>query len=376
MRAYGFFTELLSLEERPFRIKFTKIMNSLIRKYDTARADLLNFNCVDYARRYINLAKILIRFGQSDRVMKNFPIRYSGPYELEVKMLREVCSIEHALSTDKPIDVDSLIALSNTFINNHKTTIREKISLLNSIIVYFYRYQKAASNSQKPLECAHVLIELLDVLEGDSFINKLYSSIAYRGLAMVSEFSENQRTLLLERAEDIARNLTGSNEQEQAVAYENLYTCLQSISKWRQHLNDFASAETSLLEMITLDQYDSTGFSELGFLHQKMDKIVNARDNFARALELGPPATSMNAYYYAKCLEQTGQLEESIQYLYKSAELDEQAVSPWLDLLDYFSGRDSHNSETIKIANHIYGTAVLREQLEEHEIKHIQNIIN
>ncbi|MBX3709858.1 MAG: hypothetical protein KIT56_04680 [Gammaproteobacteria bacterium] len=29
----GFFTELLSLEERPFRIKFTKTINSLTRRY-------------------------------------------------------------------------------------------------------------------------------------------------------------------------------------------------------------------------------------------------------------------------------------------------------------------------------------------------------
>ena len=202
----------------------------------------------------------------------------------------------------------------------------------------------------------------------------LYSSIAYRGLSMVTEFGQGIQMSLLAKAEIIARNIKATSTFEKIVAAENLYTCLQTLSKWHLSINDLKMAENYLLEMIKIDQQDSTGYSELGFVYIKKEAYIHAVAQFKRAIVLGPPGAGMNAYYCAKCNEQLGNNTEAISYLYQSTNLDKQAVSPWLDLMNYFIHKKQLDKAR-EIAAHIYQSTILTEQLEDDEIITVQNYI-
>ena len=111
-----------------------------------------------------------------------------------------------------------------------------------------------------------------------------------------------------------------------------------------------------------------------GFFYIKIESYNKAANAFKKAMELGPPGTGMNAYYYAKCLEKIGNEPDAIHYLYESAKLDNHALSPWLDLLEHYSNK-KQLEKTREIATYIYQTPDLKEQLEEHEITTIQMLI-
>lgn len=370
----GFFDEIIALEVKGFKKKVEKTTAVLVNRYMSASADLGSCPAEDNTRKFLNWGNLLLRYGHLDEIMRYFPTHYSGPYELEIKLLRESSVIERQLSNDKSISVNALLLLADKFIPHKETTTREKIMLLNSLIVYFYRHQKISAKRFDIVNYSHSLSKLLETVDYDNFIGNLYASIAFRGLAMVSDFDIPTQNSFIYHAEQLARSLQGENQLEQIVAAENFYTCLQTLSKWSQINNDFTMAERHLLEMIKLDPYDSTGYSELGFLALKMNEIENASLHFEKAMELGPPGTGMNAYYYAKCQEKMGKNDEAINYLYHSASLDRQAISPWLDLLEHYNN-NNQQQEAKRIANHIYSTSVLMEQLEHDEITQLQNFI-
>lgn len=370
----GFFDELSSLEVTEFKSEFKKTVNIMAGQFALALTHLTANKSPENARKVINSINLLLRYGRFDIIKKNFKFDYSGPYELEIKTLLVTADIETQLSNGKPITVNKLILLANTYIKNNTTTIREKILLLNRIIVYFYRYQKIVTDHLDVIRYGNLLIELLDKFEDGTLLNKLYCSIAFRGLAMIHELEFESKSNFLQRSVNLARSIKGSTEIDRIVATENLYTCLQSLAKWHQNNKDYVAAEYVIQEMITLDQHDSTGYSEMGFLYFKRDKFEKAKFYFKKAMELGPPGAGMNAYYYAECLKMTGHTYEAIEYLYKSAELDKQAISPWLDLLEHF--RDREPVKAVEIANHIYITPILMEQLEGEEKVIIQHYIS
>ncbi|HUZ61756.1 MAG TPA: hypothetical protein VMU83_23460, partial [Hanamia sp.] len=63
----------------------------------------------------------------------------------------------------------------------------------------------------------------------NTFITRLNASVACRGLAMVSHYSDTIKLSYLEQAEYSARKMAPSNDLERIVAAENLYTCLLSL---------------------------------------------------------------------------------------------------------------------------------------------------
>jgi len=247
-------------------------------------------------------------------------------------------------------------------------------SRLNQIVVNFYRHQENTFYQNEILELAKYFLTLIAKFNEPYFMHIFYSSIAYRGIAMVHPFGQERQEEFLTKAEQLARNLKGNTELEKMVAADNLYTCLQTMSKWQFHRKKTKESENYLLEMISIDPYDSIAYSELGFFYIKTESYENAVTQFKKALDLGPPGTGMNAYYYAKCLEKLGDEPNAVAMLYQSAEIDSQALSPWLDLMNYFGNKGQHH-KAIEIANHINKTPILMEQLEEDEAIIIQNLI-
>ena len=125
------------------------------------------------------------------------------------------------------------------------------------------------------------------------------------------------------------------------------------MSKWHLYNKNLLEAERYLCELIVIDPHDSTGFSELGFFYVNEESFEKAANCFMKAIELGPPGAGMNAYYYAKCLEKLGKEQDAITYLFESTKLDEQALSPWLDLMGHFINQ-KQNDKAQQIANHIH----------------------
>jgi tetratricopeptide (TPR) repeat protein len=371
----GFHVELYNLETDEYRINFDEIINKIKQYHLQFLTNLSKNNSEINARRYINWSNILLRYGCFENLLNYFPKNYSGVFALEIKMLRESAKIEMMLSEDKMISPDEQLELAEIFIDNDAASDREKIMLLNQIIVNFHRYQKEKHSNKKIFQLSKILLDLTQKFESTDFINMLHCSVAYRGLAMENTFGNKIQISFLNKAEELARNIRCQSEIERVVASDNLFTCLQSISKWHLHNKNLLQAENHLCELITIDPYDSTGYSELGFYYLNLESYEKAADCFRQALELGAPGVGMHTYYYAKCLENLGKDEEAIIYLYEATKLDEQGISAWLDLMNHFLQKNEH-AQACQIANHIHSTPILTEQLEDEEKIIIQTLAN
>jgi tetratricopeptide (TPR) repeat protein len=370
----GFFEELYTLETPYYRNHFDKKVAVIRKNHETAALDLNNANSENLARCYINWSNILLRYGCFEDVINHSPKNYSGPSALEINLIEEMAKTEFLLSQDKPINTDTQLVLADKYIHDNKTTDREKIILLNKIVVNYYRHQKESSNHAKIFDLCHILLDLTQRFETNTFINMLYCSVSYRGLAMAIDFGNEKQKAFLDIAEHIARNLPWKTNVEKIVSGENLFTCLQTMSKWSLFNKEIEKAENYLCELITIDSHDSTGYSELGFFYLQTENYDKASQHFKSAIKLGPPGSGMNAYFYAKCLENLGREQESIEYLYESTKLDKDAISPWLDLMNYYIHQKQQDKAS-QIANHIYQSPTLFEQLEDDEAITIKNLI-
>jgi tetratricopeptide (TPR) repeat protein len=370
----GFFEELYALETLYYRNRFDNKVAVIKKNHETAALNLNNTNSEKVARCYINWSNILLRYGCFEDVINHSPKNYSGPSSLEINLIEEMAKTELLLSQDKPINTDTQLVLADKYIHDENTTDREKIILLNKIVVNYYRHQKKSSDHAKIFDLCNILLDLTQRFETNTFINMLYCSVSYRGLAMATDFGNEKQKVFLDMAENIARNLPWKTNIERIVAGDNLFTCLQTMSKWSLFSNEIKKAENYFCELITIDPHDSTGYSELGFFYLQTEDYNKASQHFKSAIKLGPPGSGMNAYFYAKCLENLGREHESIEYLYESTKLDKDAISPWLDLMNYFIHQKQQDKAS-QIANHIYQSPTLFEQLEDDEAITIKNLI-
>lgn len=369
-----FYKELYDQETDFYKTRFDEIIAILTTNHVNSLKSLISNNSEENAREYINWSNILSRYAQFEHLICFSPKNYVGPHLLEIEQLKENAKIDLFISQDKNITVHEQLELADRFLEHPDTSEREKIRLLNQIIVNFYKYQKQDSDINKIFFLSKTLLEIILKIENNDFLNMLDCSIAYRGLSMVTEFDHETQESFLSKAETMARNLPAKTEREIIIAKDNLFPCVQTLAKWTLTKKEIKKAEHYLQEMTTLDPYDSTGYSELGFFYFKIEDYDKAAIHFLKAITLGPPGTGMNAYYYAKTLEQLGKENEAVTYFYESTKLDPQAISPWLDLMNYYISQNQDKKVT-EIANHIYTTSNLLEQLEDDETIFIHNYI-
>ena len=162
---------------------------------------------------------------------------------------------------------------------------------------------------------------------------------------------------------------------EQILAKENLYTLLQTISKWNASSGKIKQAEYNFQEMINLDLHDSTAYSGYAFLLFDEKRYLEASIYFKLAYYQGPPAVGMNLYYYAQCLELSGHNKrEIVNILYEVTEIDTDALSPWLDIFQYAKNINDMN-QTKKIAVKILSNTTLYEQLTTNEYLTLSEVI-
>ncbi|VEG92529.1 tetratricopeptide repeat protein [Legionella spiritensis] len=369
-----FFRELYELETDRYRSDFNLIVKKLLDNHQRAFHDLTKNDTWENSRRYLNWSYVLMRYGYFKDILNNFPAKNISSCALEMCLLKELTKTQILLSDGNNVVVDDYLYLVEKFLTRKETTIREKILLLNQTIVNFYRHQQDKSISKTIHHLSDALLKLLAPLDANNFMNILYSSVAYRGLAMDFEYGTAVRFSFLNKAEQLARTIHCKTTVEQIIAKDNLFTCIQSLSKWYLQQQDSSKAEEYLTELISIDPFDATGFSELGFFYFNLNRIEAAADCFEKAMQLGPPGSGMNAYYYAKCLEQLGDEYHSIKYLYEATKLDTCGVSAWLDLLFCFIKKKQIDKAS-DIAHHLYESLTLFEQLEDEEKATVRSFI-
>jgi len=371
----GFFSELYELETDEYRNDFDSIIHQITNNHIESFNNLDKNNSENNARQFINWSNILLRHGQFENLIQYFPTNYFGPYNLEIELIKETAKIEILLSNNEPVIIDYLLELIDRFHDDTSTTWIEKIKLLNQSIVYYYRHKNDTDKSHNIYNISKLLKDHIERLENHTFISTYLSSVAYRGLAMVTEFNDESKSEFLNRSITLAKYVKPYTEIEKIASLDNLFTCTQSLAKWYLKSSNPKKAESCLVELTLIDPNDSTGFSEIGFFYINQESYDQAAKYFKKAMQLGPPGTGMNTYYYATCLEKTGDEENAIKYLYQTTEIDKHAVSPWLALLSLYL-KNKANDKAREIATQIYNKQNMMEQLEEDEILFIKNIID
>lgn len=368
-----FFSEMALLEVNDFKLTFNQHLSNINNQYTDAYDMLIKHPNDLNLRHCIHWINIMIRHGESDKLMNDMP---QVIHSLELELLYETAKIEFNLSKGRSFCINDLLSLYEKYEFYNNTTRREKQLLLNAIIVYFFRFQSHSLHKNKILELGELLEKETNKMKYDDFSSVYYASIMYRGLAMVSSYTKQNIDQKIKLSESLARQLTtmALDNLDRVVAKENLYTCLLTVAKWNLMNNHIDYAEKNFLEMLEIDLFDSTAYSELGLLYFNQNKYDKAEKMFCEAVKLGPPGMGLNAYYYAKLLELRGDIENAIYYLQQACKFDKKGISQHLDLLNYFL--DKKEYEKVKeIAQYINSKHILKEQLDQKELNLLSNIL-
>lgn len=355
----GFFSELTFLEKDGFTVKFNDTIQTIIKKIENDRS----------ATRYqLNHLNILTRFGvcKLPAVSLN---NIDNNLLLDLKLIQTSAVSNAALSNDLEININDIFEIAKQAFNLKGVSDRIKILAGNRLIVSAYRFSKDKNCRNYAREIAPAIMKILDTSE-DSLQGQLYKSVAYRGIAMINELGDTQDDLL-NQAEEIARNIKGASPLEEVLVKENLYTLLQTLSKWRARAGNDQIAEENLLEMLRIDPYDSTAYSEIGLFLSEKNRYEEAAPYFKQAAILGPPSVGMNLYFYAKCVEKTGNDVNLAELLEQVILADPDSISARLDLFDWYE-KNRQIKASREIAQAILNTGTLLEQLENNERERLE----
>lgn len=364
-----FFSEVVALEGKYFLESF-KIFRSKLSQ--NLKEILLEFSKgKSSSRALINIMNIALRYGLFKEIeeinINEINNRLDTSDLIEIILQIEIAKFRLNNNDNPNLQLTNLENMAEMVLSGTALTERVQIVILTFLIVMTYRYGAKLNYEKYAQPMYNRIIYILDNLNDNTFGSKIRESVAYRGIAMVREISKELKIEYLARAQRIARGIKPGNTLEEIIFKENLYTCLQTFSKWNMHLNQFDLAEKNLIEMTLIDPNDSTAFGELGFLLFNQERIAEAADAFKQAAKLGPPAVGMHTYFYAKCLQEMGQDNEAMKTLYKAAELDKNAVSPWLDIVELYTSMNKQDKAK-SVAQSILANSDYMEQLEEDEI--------
>jgi tetratricopeptide (TPR) repeat protein len=367
-----FFKELLELESQSFYNEFIKLNHQISDEHNNC----VNYSIVSDSRKFFNYSNLLLRYGLCDEVYKLNHAKFEDlNHTMEYKYLIQNATIEKSLNRQKTLKINGIFLKLCDRASHPSIEIRLKILIYTRLIVCAYRHANDLDSTKKVLFYAKQLLEIIQKANESNFNLQLITACAYRGLAMVKEYNKLQKQSFIENAEMISRNLISNKYLERILLKENLYTCLQTLSKWNQSIQNNIKAVDNIQEMISIDPYDSTAYTELGLIYMKDKKFSLAAENFKLAVEQGPPAVGMNNYFCAKSLQNQGHEKEAIVKLYETTLIDVEAISPWLDILK-FNIDIKNKTNTLQVAKYIFSKKNLKEQLDNDELSKIKSIIN
>jgi len=368
----GFFKELCDLEENSFQSKFesVKLMS---------QAGLSNIKYISSDYYIINSLNFLLRYGCCNAVVKSSFDDYEfscSTRSVEFRYLIANAEIEVSLSSKQEVDIKKLESLVNQILND-RLEIDERLTMriLNRFIVVSCRLKVKLKDNSLIAKVTAVLKKLIDRFECENNYDLIRLSYIYRGIPMSPVFDQKQKSEFLLQSGEMARDVTPKNEIEKILSEENYYTLLQTMSKWYSHLGKLDKAVESLEEMMIIDPFDVTAYTEFGFLLFKQEKYQQAADMFYKGCELGPPGVGMNLYFYAVCFQKQGVEKKALDNFYKNTEIDPAAISPWLAIYD-IEKANGNAKKAKKIAAHLLGSEILRKQLSEDETEEFNRIID
>lgn len=363
-----FFCEIARLENRDWLALFHEKQGMILQKiYEQIgkSVDPIIFN---------NLLNFALRLGLCEQLQPFLSklTEVARTCGVESELLVQAIALESALENEYDFDAKPLENLLRRVLVDNGLNSLSVVMVLTYGVVFYSRFKVSLTESLMGQVRVH-LENKLKSLSGD-FVDCLYASVALRGLPMLPAVSVAQKESMLNRAEQLARGLLLAKcDWKILLAKENLYTFLQTKSKWYFHQGKDDLAEICFEEMMELDPFDATVYSEYGFSLLQLNKLQQAEVQFAKSVELGPPGVSMHLYYQAYCLQLQNQLEKSIGLLQQSILLDEEAVSPYLDLLELYS-KLNKKQEYRQIVEKLLCDEKLRSQLSVDEIAELHNV--
>lgn len=363
-----FFNEILRLENKKWSAYFHKKQNALLQYI----CDQLN-NCTDplVFKNSINLA---LRFGLSKRLKIFFSKLNLAEFnqDIESEFSFQILLLQNSLENESYFDSIALENILQRTIADSKLNILSKAMILTCAIVWHSRFKIALKKSL--IKLIHVHLESTLALLPKNFIGCLYRSVCLRGLAMSPFISTVAKQSMLEKAEWLAYDLLSEKcESKNLLARENLYTFLQTKVKWSINQKNYCVVEECFAGMTELDPYDSTAYSEYAFYFLKSNKPKLAEKKFSEAVKHGPPGVAMHLYYEAHCCKILNQNKKSTKLLLESIKADDQAVSPYLDLLTTYRQLDEKQKYT-EILTKLLTSKKLRSQLTKNEICEMSNV--
>ena len=360
----GFFEEMAHLEGEVFFKRFTSINKRLKEKANTSfGSKLLN--------HYLN---ILIRRGQFDEVIEIASSTKSDLLDYSTRYIVENARIEQMLAGKKELTLDDYYLLAQTIFSDSNSSIQIKLQVLNRMLVCSCRYKTPLPRSMNPMDCVNIMLDLLVRDKRNTFQSQIEHSVVYRGVAMVSELGINQQTIFLEKALKLAIDVLPEADYQLLIKNENLYTLNQTLYKWALFRDDFKQSENHLNEMVKIDPFDSTAYTEYGLFLFQQKRFEEALEKFNKAIALGPPSVAMNKYFIIQVLQKIEPNSDFITMLNEVLKDDPLSLSPWLDLVEiYKKKKDRHMVHNA--VSHILTTPDLKEQLEENEIAYYTSLL-
>lgn len=347
-----FFNELKKLELLAFTEQFSKFCDYIKAEINTELENNSNENF-----KLINLFNLALRYNLS-----NFLATIVVPENYhESRILIETAKAHFQVSRKTDCDMHGFNALLS-IVDSKKNPDRIKLLILNRFIVYSFRFQSNPRFKKIASDLLPTCLDILDRTKDGNLYSSLIKSVSYRGLAMIQSVDTEIQNNMMLQAEHYARNTSPKNQAEKIVAKENLYTCLQTLTKWHAYKKNENKALELHLEMIGLDAFDSTGYSELGLFHYTKRQYGDAEKMFRKAVSLGLPGVGLNSYFLGKCLESQNQFEEAINYFYSSVLHDPQAISPFLALFSLYAKQNLRSLQK-SIVSKVFENPILLAQL-------------
>lgn len=368
-----FFNELSFFETSLFGQELATTLNKIKQKhiqlYKSEKINKENFPLI------LNLEKLLIRYSQFDYLLtSSFPHFLTKENRLQIEFTRCSAQLYQSLTQPKKIPWNKFKKIINEIITEGLVVNPIYLAIISNYIVYCYRYRAPTSYQHHAYKVSKLISKHIASIKPSAFFDCHVHSICYRGLAMVGEHSDSIKHSHIESMCHLLEKMNPNTKLENIVFRENQLTSNQTLAKWHLYNGNLSLAEETLHKMIKIDQYDSTGYTELAHFYFKKKQFKCAANIYQEAINKGPPGIGMNYYFLGICEYHQGNLSNAIKFLEKSSKSDPLGVSALKALMSiYWEQQDT--PKTRDIVDKILNNPNLKVQLTQNEIKKLKSYL-
>lgn len=292
--------------------------------------------------------------------------KYNGS-DLTVKLEMETCKLNDDLSEGRIPDFIAYEKILTDSLDNPCVDPEIVASVCYRSLVLSLRFSNI--ERQKTVNLAAIYLrQFLADNRPNTFNEYISHSMYFRGLSMWPSLSNSEKEELLNTSLLYAMEAMPKNEEDEIIKKENQITLYTTLSKW-MHRSDEDLSKEYMMNIIKIDPYDSTGFTELALLEFNNKKYESAINYFLKATDLGSPSYAMNLFYLGESYNALGQYQHAENAYLKSAEYAPTSATPRLSLirLDKLLNRNLYSHLVCEVLN----SAILRRQLSDSDFKEI-----